>query len=180
MNCGRCWTGVACGSYTGVACWLRRTPFARPSIGRTSSSLGVAPLEVALQRRSAGDPQGSPRADPGDEPGQLVVGCAANPWRAAETRHRDRPIDRRQVYDQAPRTTRSELGHLLAQPCARDSRRGPVHRAHEGPLPRRSDVRSSPQEESNERSESSSVRLPFSPSTTSRFIIKTPSSPRSW
>ena len=65
---------------------------------------GLLALEVAVRRWPVGDPQRDPRPDPGDEPDKLVVGCATNPRRTAQARHRGRPIDRRQVHGQAPWT----------------------------------------------------------------------------
>jgi hypothetical protein len=41
---------------------------------------------------------GDPPADPRDEPGQSAVGCAAHPWRTAQTRDLGRAIDGRQVH----------------------------------------------------------------------------------
>jgi hypothetical protein len=78
----------------------------------------------AAGRRS----QGNPRPDPGDEPGQLVVGCASDPRRAAQARRRGRPIDRRQVHGQAPWTAIPDVEDIPAQPCGWNCRRGSVRR----------------------------------------------------
>jgi hypothetical protein len=51
---------------------------------------------------------------------KLLVGRAADPWRAAQARHRDRPVDSRQVHDQASETTGAKLDDLPAQPRGRD------------------------------------------------------------
>ena len=78
---------------------------------------GLLAVEVAIERWPSEDSRGSPQADPRDEPSEPTVGCAANPWRAAQARHRGRRVDSGEVHDQAPSTAGAELEDISAQPC---------------------------------------------------------------
>ena len=48
---------------------------------------------------------------------QSAVGSAADPWRIAQARHRDRPDQRRQVYGQPKRPSVAGMEDLSSQPC---------------------------------------------------------------
>jgi hypothetical protein len=58
----------------------------------------VLALEVTTAFRSTAGSGRNTAADPRDEHCQSAVGSAADPWRIARVRHRDRPDQRRQVY----------------------------------------------------------------------------------
>ena len=67
----------------------------------------VLALEVAPSCRPARGPGRHPRFDPDNQPRQPAVGCATYPWRTAETWHRHRPVDGRQVHVTASRPSLS-------------------------------------------------------------------------
>src|SRR5437870_2490392 len=57
------------------------------------------------------------RLDPGHEPGQPSLGCAADPWRTPQTRHRYWANHGRQVYDEGTTTAVPGLEDVPAQSC---------------------------------------------------------------
>jgi hypothetical protein len=62
-----------------------------PGNGHPMASSGIPRLlvvEIASQERPAADSAGTSRPGPRDEPGQSPLGCAADPWRVAQARHR--------------------------------------------------------------------------------------------
>ncbi len=92
---------------------------------------GILALEVTFQSWPPYGLGRDPRVDPGNEPSQLLVGRAAYPWRTAQARYRDCPIDGRQIHDQASRKAWPELDNLPAQPRGRDCSGGSLRRAHD-------------------------------------------------
>ena len=66
----------------------------RPSSNGTVRASVVLALEVATAWWPATSSVGNTQTDPRDEHRQPPVGSATNPWRAAETRHRDRTDER--------------------------------------------------------------------------------------
>jgi len=54
-------------------------------------------LEIPLSWPAA-ERRGSARTDPADERGKSAVGCAAHPWRAAQTRLRRRTVERGETH----------------------------------------------------------------------------------
>src|SRR5271157_4758049 len=63
--------------------------------------------------------KGAARYSPSDsrhEPGQSAVGRASDPWRTPQTRHRNWPNLRRQVYGKAQETAIARLEDIPPQP----------------------------------------------------------------
>src|SRR3984957_13948395 len=91
------------------------------------------PIILALEIESAGwqanGSVGDTQADPRDEHCQSAVGSAADPWRVAQARHRDRPVQRRQVHGQAKTPAVPRVENLYPQPRGWDRCDGSVRRA---------------------------------------------------
>src|SRR6202789_2016644 len=77
----------------------------------------VLALEVTTSFRPTDGSGRNTAADPRDERYQSAVGSAADPWRIAQARHRDRPDQRRQVYGQPKRPSVAGMEDLSSQPC---------------------------------------------------------------
>src|SRR6266851_8329804 len=89
----------------------------------------VLALEVALSWWSAKDTSGDPPPDPGHQPGEPALGCAAHPWRTAEARDRGRAVDSRQIHGKKRARAGADLEDLSPQPCGRHCRHGLPGRA---------------------------------------------------
>jgi hypothetical protein len=90
----------------------------------------VLALEVALLWRSTKDTSGDPPPDSRHEPGELTLGSAPHPWRAAETRYRSRrSVDGRQVHGEEWAWAVADLESLSPQPCGGHRRHGLPDRA---------------------------------------------------
>src|ERR1700687_110853 len=91
------------------------------------------PIVLALEIESAGGQAnrsvGDTQADPRDEHCQPAMGGAADPWRIAQDRHRNRADARCQIYGQKTRTTVARLEDVSAQSRGRDRCDGYVRRA---------------------------------------------------
>jgi hypothetical protein len=89
----------------------------------------VLALEVTTSFRSTDGAGRNTTADPRDEHCESAVGSAADPWRVAQARHRDRPDHRRQVHSQAKRSAVPRLEDIPPQSCRRHRGDGSVRRA---------------------------------------------------
>src|SRR2546430_1310639 len=79
----------------------------------------------------------SPRSDSQDVPGESRLGCTTDPRRTAQTGHRRRAEQCRQIYGALPQTAVSDLAHLPGEPCPAAGLDRLLHRAHHpvpGPL----------------------------------------------
>src|ERR1039458_7905429 len=86
------------------------------SHGRPMAPSGLpSVLEMALQIRAAFSGARDSRSDSADERRQPALGCAPDPRRAAQARHRGQPSDRREVHGAKAGNTFSELADFPAQ-----------------------------------------------------------------
>ena len=76
-------------------------------------------LEVETPRWQVYCAAGDPPADPRDEHCQSAVGRAADPWRAAQARHRYRTDERSQIYGQAKRPAISRVSFIIMPTASR-------------------------------------------------------------
>src|ERR1700730_12046399 len=98
-------------------------------LGQAGNGYPVAPsgiqlvLALALEIRECVSGARDSRSDSADEPRQPAVGCASDPWRAAQARYRDRSSYGRQVHGAKTRCAFPDLAHLPTEPRRR-------HRGH--------------------------------------------------
>src|SRR5262249_43637682 len=110
---------------------LKRSAPARLRLRPADRLIFVLALEVAPSCRSARGPGRHPRFDPNNQPRQPAVGCATDSRRAAETWHRHRAVDGRQVHVTASPPSLSGLASFPAQSHCPHRRRRSVRRSDE-------------------------------------------------
>src|SRR6266576_6113224 len=98
----------------------------------------VLDLEGALRKtRTTRHFKRSPRSDSQDVPGESRLGCTTDPRRTAQTGHRRRAEQCKQIYGALPQTAVSDLAHLPGEPCPAAGLDRLLHRAYHpvpGPL----------------------------------------------
>jgi hypothetical protein len=85
-------------------------------------------MEVALSRRQTEGPTRNSSIDPLHEPRQPALGCASDPWRTPQARHRCGSDLGREIYAEAQETSIARMEDVLAQPRRWDCRDGSLRR----------------------------------------------------